>query len=314
MGIKTYRVFFAIPFDSATREMYERVGAKIRTKFGVNTTIGTKEIGPSPQYSDIASFKAQNTEMISQMRLEIEHADIVIADMTHNNPNVHFELGISLYLNKNILRVTGRSLTELGFDVRGLEVSLYKNEESLLQTITKYVELFLQIKDLPLTPCAGPLYRCETVDGKTLKANQPNTIVLEPISGFLMRDGAVRASFNFSGYQSKEDWFGFYVRFDVNPFLSSYLVYVRQNGSVEIAVYPGPRRIANKLLVPEGINGEKTLLVELDGDTAKATLDGSNLIYDRLEVQTQGKIGIAAWQSEVFYRNVEVVCRDTINS
>jgi len=247
------------------------------------------------------------------MGLEIERADIVIADMTHNNPNVHFELGIALQLNKNILRVTGRSLTELGFDVRGLEVYMYRNEETLLQRISKYVELFLQIKDLPLTVDAGSLFRCEMLGGKILSANRRNGIELQSISDFLMRDGAVRATFNFIGYQSSMDWFGIYVRFNDNPFLSSYLIYVRQNGSVEIAAYPGVRIISRALLVPEGINGEKTLLVELDGNTARVTLDGLNLISDKLEVQNQGKVAIAAWQSEVSYRNVEVVCRDTIN-
>jgi hypothetical protein len=313
MGIKTYRIFFAIPFDTATRAMYDRIGDAIKTKYGVTTIIGTRELGPSPLYSDIASFKAQNTEMILQMRQEIERADIVIADMTHNNPNVHFELGIALQLNKNILRVTGRSLTELGFDVRGLEVSIYKSEENLLKRITEYIELFLRIKDLPLTVGAGPLFRREMVDGKILDANRPWAVEWQPISDFLMRDGAVRVTFNFIGYQSSEDWFGIYVRFNGNPFLSSYLIYVRQNGLVEIAAYPGIKPIFAGSLVTGGINGEKTLLVELDGNTASVTLDGLNIISNELELQNQGQVAVAAYQSEVSCRNVEVVCRDTIN-
>jgi nucleoside 2-deoxyribosyltransferase len=150
MAIKKRRIFFAIPFDSATMKMYEEIAAKVKKKYDLTTITGTKEVGPSSLYSDIASFKAQNTEMISQMRREIERADIVIADMTNNNPNVHFELGIALYLNKNILKVTGRSLTELGFDVRGLEAVAYKTEKDLYKKIIKYIDLFLQIKNLPL--------------------------------------------------------------------------------------------------------------------------------------------------------------------
>ena len=56
----------------------------------------------------------------------------MIADLTNNNPNVHVELGIALMQNKNILRVTGRSLSEVGFDIRQLELRPYGDEETLL--------------------------------------------------------------------------------------------------------------------------------------------------------------------------------------
>jgi aromatic ring-cleaving dioxygenase len=314
MGIKTsYRVFFAIPFDTATFEMYERIEGRIRAKFGVTTFIGTKEIGPSPSYSDIASFKAQNTDMITQMRMEIEGADIIVADMTHNNPNVHFELGIALYLNKNILRVTGRSLTELGFDIRGLEVFPYKNEENLFQKICHYLDLFLKIKDLPLSPDAGPLYRCFAFDA-TMEANKRHAINIVPLTGFRMRDGAVAATFSFKSFMDPIDWFGFYLRFESEPILSSYLVYVRQNGFVEVAAYPGTKILAKQLLVPGGIDCEKTLLVELDGDTVKAAIDGNTLRHEGLANQSQGNVWLAAHQSDVFCRSAEAVCRDTISA
>jgi hypothetical protein len=318
VGIKqTYGVFFAIPFDTATRQMYEEIATEIGSRYGVTSTIGTKEVAPSPIYSDIASFKAQNTEMISQMRLEIEHTDIVVADMTHNNPNVHFELGIALYLNKNIFRVTGRSLTELGFDVRGLEVFTYKDKDELLKRIGAYVHLFLKIKGLPLAPAAGPLYRDNVFFGeKRLRANAPGGINVEVIQNFSMRDGAVQAVFKFEAFQSPDDWFGVYFRFGHHPFLRSLLVYVRQNGSVEIAEYPGVNVIARGNAPSAlAINKENTLLVELDGDTAKVGLDGLDIIsVDNLSVQSRGNVAIAAWQSEVLCQNVEVVCRDTINA
>lgn len=314
MGIKTsYQVFFAIPFDTATREMYERIGERIRQNFGVTTIIGTKMVQPSRLYSDIATFKAQNTEMITDMRLAIERADIIVADMTHNNPNVHFELGIALYLNKNILRVTGRTLTELGFDVRGLEVYLYKDEETLLKNIEKYLELFLRIKDLSLSDASGPFYRRRP--DQTIRANEtPRQLKVERLD-FQMRDGAVSAIVTFNAYQDSDDWFGFYFRNENVQFASGYLVYVRQKGSVEIAAYPGTRIILCEPLVcgEVKVNCEKTFLVELDGDTARVTIDGTSHICDRLTVQNQGNVCIAAHGSEVTFRNIEVVCRDTIN-
>ena len=116
-----HRLFFAIPFDSATKNLYERVCQTIRDQYpNITTVIGNREVGPSQRHSDIASFKAQNRELTKQFVHQIRDADIIVADLTHNNPNVHVELGIALVENKNILRVTGRSVTELGFDIRNL--------------------------------------------------------------------------------------------------------------------------------------------------------------------------------------------------
>jgi nucleoside 2-deoxyribosyltransferase len=129
-----HKLFFAIPFDSATKNLYHRVTRAIRKRYpGVTTVIGNEEVGPSQRYSDIASFKAQNRELTRQFVAQIQDADIVVADLTHNNPNVHFELGIALMQNKNILRVTGRSISELGFDIRNLEAYQYKNEAQLVK-------------------------------------------------------------------------------------------------------------------------------------------------------------------------------------
>jgi len=82
---RLHKVFFAIPFDTATKKLYERIGERLRQKYNnkVITTIGTKQVQPSPRYSDIATFKAQNREMNEQFFSEIRRADVVIADLTH---------------------------------------------------------------------------------------------------------------------------------------------------------------------------------------------------------------------------------------
>jgi hypothetical protein len=88
------KVFFAIPFDAATKMLYERVCLAVRQRYQeVTTVVGTKEVGPSPEYSDIAPFKMQNRDLHREFVRQIQEADIIIADLTHNNPNVHVELG-----------------------------------------------------------------------------------------------------------------------------------------------------------------------------------------------------------------------------
>ena len=53
-----HKVFFAIPFDTATKRLYERVAEEVRRQFPrVTTEIGSDVVTPSPVYSSIASSK-----------------------------------------------------------------------------------------------------------------------------------------------------------------------------------------------------------------------------------------------------------------
>jgi nucleoside 2-deoxyribosyltransferase len=91
--------------------MYERISKKLKKRHvSLRTVIGTKEVGALKSrsdidYSDIATFKAQNRDLHHQFVSQIQNADVVVADLTHNNPNVHVELGIAL--SKNHPRKTG---------------------------------------------------------------------------------------------------------------------------------------------------------------------------------------------------------------
>ena len=227
-----HKVFFAIPFDSATKNLYDRVTRTIRKNYtNLTTVIGNCEVGPSPKYSTIGSFKAQNRELTRQFVAQIRDADIVVADLTHNNPNVHVELGIALMENKNILRVTGRSFNELGFDIRNLEVRPYGNENELRKMLFKYLDTFFAIKRLSISKRHGRLYFREPMpirlralrDGLAIQSNSPRSYVL--------RDGAVRATFQILKTKSTSDWFGIYFRSGASPLLGSHLLYVRQSGA-----------------------------------------------------------------------------------
>jgi hypothetical protein len=229
--------------------MYERVAKEVRQRFPwVTTVIGTHEVGPSPRYSNMASFRAQNRELTSQFVSQIREADVVVADLTHNNPNVHVELGIALMENKNILRVTGRALTELGFDIRNLDVRHYKHEKDLVKTLVQYLHMFFEIKRLTISKRHTGLYFREPaplrLQAISLKENGSDFDMksMSPPS-YILRDGAVKTRFEILKAKSAEDWFGIYFRFGASPFLGSHLVYVRQNGVIELAVYPGQRSL-----------------------------------------------------------------------
>lgn len=308
-----HKLFFAIPFDSATKNLYGGISRRIRERHPeITTVIGSQEVGPSPEYSDFVSFKAQNKELTKQFVAQIMDADIVIADLTHNNPNVHVELGIALTENKNILRVTGRSVSELGFDIRNLEVRQYKDESELEKMIIDYLDIFLKIKKLPISEKYAPLYREEPVVPLKLRSLETGLVFQSNCPpDFLIRDGAVRVDFEILAARTPKDWFGIYFRSGTYPPMGSHLVYVRQNGMIEIAVYPGPR-IIETLSTGGSITGRQSILIEFENDQLEVQMGDKQLRTDKLSHQTAGRVLQAAWRAEVDVHSVQMICRDTI--
>jgi hypothetical protein len=314
----SHTIFFAIPFDSATRQLYERVGKSLRHRYStVNTITGNEQVGPSKLYSEISTFKAQNSDLTTQFVLAIQNADIVVADLTHNNPNVHLELGIALSENKNILRVVGRDVTEVGFDIRNLEVARYRSKKDLLKIITRYLDTFFTIKQLPISNEFPELYTNQaTLD---LKAASDRGFAFGPTASnsSLLRDGAVEARFNFVDTVSEDNWFGIFFRADAfYPTLASYLAYVRQNGSVEVAIYPGSGRapeVFHIFSLDRPVSGEETMRIEFENNYLEIQIGGKRFSTEKLSFQKLGKIFYGAWQGHVKLIGAEVISRDTID-
>ncbi len=310
----SHKLFFAIPFDSATRGLYERISEKIRTCHpSVATIIGNREVGPSPAHSDIASFKAQNRELTRQFVTQIREADIVIADLTHNNPNVHVELGIALTQNKNILRVTGRSPSELGFDIRNLEIVRYENERQLAEKIEEYLSMFLKIKELPISREQGALYYALPAP---LKLDAPHTgefnLQLGSPPRFVVRDGAIRVNFEIHHAKSSEDWFGVFFRADVSPFMGSHLVYVRQDGRVEVAVYPDLPRVIEKSPAANPLSGKQELTLQFENDWLAVQVGNVQFETGKLSHPEAGGVWFGTCNANAEVHSAEMVCRDTI--
>ncbi|MGE5052950.1 MAG: hypothetical protein ACM3WP_02205 [Acidobacteriota bacterium] len=313
---KRRKMFFAIPFDSATYNQYESITAKIRAKYPqITTVIGKEQKGESQRYSDIATFKAQNRELNEQFVKQISEADVVVADLTHNNPNVHVELGIALMNNKNILRVTGRGMSDIGFDVRNLEVKAYRNEKDLLHSITAYLDMFLEIKSLPLLGDHKALYRCLS-EPKQLRAFAPDSferIALVDLSpDLLLRDGAVSVKFKILRAFTPDDWLGVCFRVaGTTPWEGCHMVYVRQNGRVEVAVYPGPK-IVKVHDTSLDLGDEQALLIEFENDTLRVEIGRNQFETETLTHQRAGRIVLVALRSDVEITSAEAISRDTI--
>jgi hypothetical protein len=309
-----HTLFFAIPYDSATYKMYERIRDRICTDYeSVSVVIGNQEVGPSPEYSKIATFKAQNRELNEQFVAQIRSADIVVADLTHNNPNVHIELGIALTQNKNIFRVTGRSITELGFDIRNLEVYRYGDEEELEKKICDYLEIFFKIKDLPLSNDYPSLYAKEPRPIKLCAFGETEIKFESNIrEDYVLRDGGVEIEFEFIKADTEDNWFGLFFRAGSHPFIGSHLVLLRNSGEVKHVVFPGAREDHILANIP-AFSGRQSIFVQFENNTLAFTIGAETFWSDGLSLQTAGRLFCAARGADVKVHSAKAISRDTID-
>jgi hypothetical protein len=225
---------------------------------------------------------------------------------------VHVELGIALTENKNILRVTGRSVSELGFDIRNLEVFPYKSEAELVKKILAYLDTFLKIKRIPISKELAPPHCEEPMTPLHLRALETGVDIQSNCPpDFLIRDGAVQVDFEILNAKTSNDWFGIYFRAGTHPMMGSHLVYVRQSGMIEIAVYPGPR-VIKTLSTGQPIVGRKSMLIEFENNQLKLQMGNKQLLTDKLSHQTVGRVLQAAWYADVDVHLAQMICRDTI--
>jgi hypothetical protein len=67
---------------------------------------------------------------------QIERSDIIVADLTHKNANVFYEVGIAHALKKRVL-LLAQSIDDLPFDLRHLRVLLYEYTPAGCKKLTK---------------------------------------------------------------------------------------------------------------------------------------------------------------------------------
>lgn len=72
----------------------------------------------------------------------IEHADIIIADLTHERPNVYYEIGLA-HGQKNDVILLARKSTKLHFDLSGFNVIFYNNITELTERLEKRISATL---------------------------------------------------------------------------------------------------------------------------------------------------------------------------
>jgi len=146
--------FIIMCFDESLSVVYEKV---------IKTIL---------QIQKIECFRSDEIKkignIIEQIEDEIRKCDLVICDLTYNNPNVFFELGIANCLNKNIIHIT-QEPSNIPFDVNNVRMIPYEDTKAGLLDLRDTLSEF--IHDLFPDKILG------TYDGSKIEYNiSPNNL------------------------------------------------------------------------------------------------------------------------------------------
>jgi hypothetical protein len=78
-----------------------------------------------------------------QIEESINDCDLIVCDLTYNNPNVFFELGIAHCLNKNIIHIT-QEPNNIPFDVKHTRMIIYQDTKTGLLDLRDELSKFIK--------------------------------------------------------------------------------------------------------------------------------------------------------------------------
>jgi hypothetical protein len=122
------------PFRGGWRQVHEEV-AKALSEYGIRT----EWIG--------ASLEVRGA-IVESTQQYILKADLIVVDITGNNPNSLYELGFAHALRKPVLIVSERVQDLPPFDIRGYFVLLYDpaDRESLLRYVRVWAQRYAAVE------------------------------------------------------------------------------------------------------------------------------------------------------------------------
>lgn len=135
------RCFVIMPFSPELREVFDH---------GIKPAVTA--CGYQCLRADETAFNGSINQLIVQ---EIIESDIIIADLTGNNPNVFYELGIAHAIGDKTIMIT-QQVDRLPFDIASYRVVTYRQTISgavaLRDELAKAIQNFPQWKQRPTNP------------------------------------------------------------------------------------------------------------------------------------------------------------------
>jgi hypothetical protein len=129
--------FIIMPLSSPYLEINEQIIEPICNEFNLQADNALKKYGPGLIISDIQK--------------QIAEAKVIISDITTLNPNVFYEVGYAMALNKSPI-LLAEEATILPFDIKSFRAILYKNtvvgKDSLMESLRKHVSEVINLKPL----------------------------------------------------------------------------------------------------------------------------------------------------------------------
>ncbi|MFX0098068.1 MAG: hypothetical protein ACFFCS_00695 [Candidatus Hodarchaeota archaeon] len=124
-------VFMLMPFDLKLTQVYNDYIKQPLEEMGLKVERADDIYTPSHIMADIW--------------MQINKAEIVIAELTGRNPNVFYELGIAHSLRKYTILIT-QDLEDVPFDLTSLRIIDYKYEPDGFKELTEKIKVYIKTK------------------------------------------------------------------------------------------------------------------------------------------------------------------------
>lgn len=308
-------IFFANPWDGLVMEAYKDIIESLKNSWDIiQGSIITKS---NPIASEIEMFRNRNKQLYDIFVSGIANSDVFIADVTSANANVMLELGIAIQLNKNILIVTSQDPCKLPFDISHFEVKTYKTKEKLKDIISKHLDTFSKITTQDFSnPIDADYYSIP--DKKTISHQHVQIGI--PLS---LKNLRLRLEYKFVSVSDDKDWLGVHLRASSPSIVPSELVYVRNNGNLEVVTIPfrpdpviGKVKTVAQNKLDDGFTRLEVLLEEnkLQASTSDKILEDNCIMLESFgSVYLQGNAHNMSKVNDLIieYRNIEILRLDT---
>lgn len=127
------KAFVIMDFDEKYESVYSEIIKPVCEELDIECIRADEQCYPGPILQDIIA--------------SIRECDIIIADITPDNPNVYFEVGYAYALGKNPILLMNKARERLPFDISGFRTIMYsdsiKGAPNLKQQLTKFVKSLL---------------------------------------------------------------------------------------------------------------------------------------------------------------------------